>query len=63
MIAADLNKQQSFDADRKAIQPINFTRNLEENAGILFIIEAMKETVLDFPQGTIKYSNFVFVLI
>ena len=45
MIAIDLSKQQSLDADPKAIQQINFTGNLEINALIFFIIE---EAVLDF---------------
>ena len=29
MIAIDLSKQQALDADPKAIQQINFTRNLD----------------------------------
>ena len=29
MIAVDLNKQQALDADRRAIQQINFTANLD----------------------------------
>ena len=31
MIALDLSKQQALDADRKAIQQINFTRNLAQD--------------------------------
>ena len=56
MIAIDLSKQQALDADPKAIQEINFTANLdrEENTTMFFIIEETKETVLDFPQGTVK---------
>ena len=54
MIAIDLSKQQAFVADPKAIQPINFTGNLEQQATIFFIIEEAKETVLDFSRGTIK---------
>ena len=47
MVAADLIKQQALDADRRAIQQINFTANLDfiGNAKIFF---------LDFSQGTIK---------
>ena len=30
MIAIDLSKQQEFDADPRAIQPINFTGNLDK---------------------------------
>ena len=36
------------------MQQINFTGNLERQATIFFIIEAAKETVLDFSQGTVK---------
>ena len=56
MIAVDLSKQQAVDADRKAIQQINFTANLDRagNTRIYFILEEAKETVLDFSQGTVK---------
>ena len=56
MIAVDLSKQQALDADPRAIQQINFTANLDTagNTGIYFILEEAKETILDFPQGTVK---------
>ena len=56
MIAIDLSKQQALDADPKAIQKINFTRNLDRAAGatMSFIIEEVKETILDFSQRTVK---------
>ena len=56
MIAIDLSKQQALDADPRAIQQINFTANVDRrgNTTIFFIIEEAKETVLDFPQGTVK---------
>ena len=56
MIAIDLNKQQTLDADPRAIQQINFTANLDRagNTTMFFIIEQAKETVLDFSQGTVK---------
>ena len=56
MIAIDLNKQQTLDADPRAIQQINFTANLEraEGATMFFIIEQAKETVFGFSQGTVK---------
>ena len=40
MIAIDLSKQQALDADRRAIQQINFTANLDRNGNttIFFII-------------------------
>ena len=56
MIAVDLGKQQTLDADPRAIQKITFTANLDrtENTTMFFIIEEAKETVLDFSQGTVK---------
>ena len=56
MVAVDLSKQQSLDADPKAIQQINFTANLDRagNTRICFILEEEKETVLEFSQGTVK---------
>ena len=56
MIAIDLSKQQTLDADPKAIQQINFTGNLNraEVAKMFFIIEEVKETVLDFSHGNVK---------
>ena len=56
MIAIDLSKQKTFDADPKAIQQISFTANLDRagNTTIFLIIEEAKETILDFSQGTVK---------
>ena len=55
LIAIDLTKQQKLDADRKAIQQINFTGNLDAGGStMLFIIEEAKETVFDFSKGTVK---------
>ena len=56
MIAIDLSKQQAFDADPNAIQQINFTENLDQagNTTMFFIIEEVKETILDFFQRTLK---------
>ena len=53
-MATNLSKQQVLDVDPKAIQQISFTRNLEEQSTVFFIIEEAKETVLDFSQGTVK---------
>ena len=55
LIAIDLSKQQKLDADLKAIQQINFTRNLDraEGATTFFIIEEGKETILHFSKGTV----------
>ena len=57
LIAIDLSKQQALDADPRAIQQINFTANLDRagNTTMLFITEQVKETVLNFPQGTVKF--------
>ena len=58
MITIDLSKQEALDADPKAIQQINFTRNLIQNqvanTAMFFIIEEAKEIILDFSQGTVK---------
>ena len=56
LIAVDLSKQQKLDAYRKAIHQINFTENLDkaEASTMFFIIEEAKETVLDFPENTVK---------
>ena len=68
MIAVDLSKQQALDADPRAIQQIKdragnslqihskFTANLDRagNTRVYFILEEAKETILDFPQGTVK---------
>ena len=54
MIAIDLSKQQALSADQRAIQQINFTANLDrdDNTTMFFIIEAAKETVLEFLKET-----------
>ena len=56
MTATDLSRQQAFDADSKAIQQISFTANLDRdgNTAIFFIIEEVKEIILDFSQRTVK---------
>ena len=48
MIATDLSKQQRLAAHPKAIQHINFARNIENNVTKFFIIEEAKEIILDF---------------
>ena len=57
MIAIDVSKQQVLDADPRPIQQINLTANIDRvgNTTMFFIIEEVKETVLDFPQGTVKF--------
>ena len=55
-ITIDLSRQQTLDADPRAIQQINFTATLvrANGATMFFINEQAKETVLDFSQGTVK---------
>ena len=45
MIVVDLKKQQTLDEDRKAIQQVNFTANLNKvrNTRIYFILEKQKK--------------------
>ena len=56
IIVIDLGKQQTLDADPKAIQQINFTANLyrAENTRIYITLEEAKETVFEYSQGTVK---------
>ena len=56
IITIDLSKQQALDTDRTAIQQIDFTANLdrEGNTRFYFILEEAKETVFEFPEGTVK---------
>ena len=56
MIAIRLRKQQALEADPRAIQQINFTANLyrARNAAMFSTMEEVKETVLDFSQGTVN---------
>ena len=66
MIAIHLSKQQVLDADPKAIQEINFTRNLAPDGNAyttLFIFEEVKETIFDFLQGTVNVLWIYFTLI
>ena len=53
LIAKDLSKQQSLDADPRAIQQINFTANLDRagNTTIFCIVEQAKETIFEFSQS------------
>ena len=60
MIAIYLSKQQTLEADQKAIQKIHFTGNLEREATIVFIIEEAKEIVLDFFTRNCKSILILF---
>ena len=63
MIAIGLGKQQTLDADPKAIYEINFLEIQEIISSIFFIIEEAKEIILDLPQRTMKVLKFYFALI
>ena len=58
MIVVDLSKQQTLDADPRAIQQINFTAS-SDRAGktrAYFILEEAKEAILHLSQGTLKVN-------
>ena len=61
VIPVDLSKQQNLDTDQKAIKQINFTGNLDWGGitQMFFIIEEVKETVLDFQKEQVKCYDFV----
>ena len=48
--------KQVLDADQKAMQPMDLTGNLErdQQTTMFFIIEEVKDTILDFLQGTVS---------
>ena len=50
IIEIDLSKRQALDTDPEAIHQINFTATLywDRDATMFFIIEEVKETILDF---------------
>ena len=48
MIAIALSKKQALDADQKATQQINFIGNLEEDAQMLFMLEEVRENILEY---------------
>ena len=55
LIEIDLSKQQKLDADSKAIQQIDFAGSFEEDqTTMLFIIEEVKEAVLNFSEGIVR---------
>ena len=59
VIASDLSKQRALDADSRAIQQIIFTGKIkatEANTRVIiyFILEKLKETILQFAKGTTK---------
>ena len=65
LIITDLSKQQVLDADPKATQKINFTRNLGRagNTTMFLITDEAKETKLDFSDGTVNVLKIYVTLI
>ena len=54
LIAVDLSKQKELDADRRAIQQIEFKYMLGTDSTIYWVLEKSKETILEFYKGTVK---------
>ena len=53
-VAVDLSKQKELDADRRAIQQIEFEYMLDTNSTIYWVLEKSKETILELYKGTVK---------
>ena len=51
LIASDLSKQKALDSDLRAIQLIIFTGKIKSTI-IYYILEQLKETILQFCKGT-----------
>ena len=61
LIAADLSKQKTLDADSRAIQQIIFTGKIKSTVDntrviIYYILEQSKETIIGFAKGAPKAS-------
>ena len=54
LVAVDLSKQKELDADPRAIQQIEFKYMLGANSTIYWVLEKLKETILEFYKGTVK---------
>ena len=61
MIAIDLRKQQALDADRRAIQQINFTASSERAGGgtMFFIINKQKKLILISTRNSKSFVNAI----
>ena len=66
LVPTDSNKRQAFDADPKAIQQINFSRNIVQKMQQYFsLLKKQEKKNLNFSQGTVrlmKNNNRKFVL-
>ena len=49
-----LSKQQRLDADPTAILEIDFIESLRNGEPKFFIFEEVEETILNFPNGTVR---------
>ena len=54
LIAVDLSKQKTLDANSRAIQTKIFTGKLSIGLIIYYILEQSKEIILEFSKGTTK---------
>ena len=54
LIAVDLSKQKALDADSRAIQQIISACTASAAVIIYYILEQLKETILEFSKGTAK---------
>ena len=54
IIAADLSKQKTLDAESRAIQQIIFTGKASVDVMIYYILNQSKETILEFAKGITK---------
>ena len=54
LVAVDLSKQKELDADPRAIQQIEFKYILGANSTIYWVVEKLKETILEFYKRTVK---------
>ena len=58
LIAVDLSKQQKLDTNPRSKQQINFTGNIGKVTSMFFIIEEVKETILDFSKTNMILFRF-----
>ena len=58
LIAVDLSKQQKLDTNPRLKQQINFTGNIGKVTSMFFIIEEVKETILDFSKSNMILFRF-----
>ena len=56
LVAIDLSKRKSFDADPKAMLQINFTGNMDRtvNTAVLVILDEVKNNILDFSPKSVR---------